>query len=309
MEVFDTIVIGGGPAGLTALLYLGRGLTNSLLLEGFGVGGQVILTDTIENYAGFPGGIAAFELVERMEAQAREFCGRIETLEVQEIIDIDKPLKTVVCSTGETFGAKAIIIASGAKARKANVHGEEEFKARGVSYCGTCDGAFFKDKVIATLGGGDTCFDETVFLSRFAKKIYLIHRRQGFRAAPIAVDRVKKIDKVEFVLDTVIDEIIGTKSVEGVNVRNVITNEKKTIALDGVFVFVGLDPTTAFLKNSGIAMSSAGYIMVNPNMETNIKGIYAAGDVTEKSERQIATAVGDATIAACQVIKYLDAMK
>lgn len=309
MKQYDAIVIGGGPAGLTALLYLGRGMANTVLLEGAGVGGQMLLTDAIENYPGFPGGIPAFTLTEQMEKQAREFGGSIETLEVSKITDLDKPIKTVVCATGETFQTKVIILTPGAKARNLGVAGEETFKARGVSYCGTCDGAFFREKTIAVVGGGDTAFDETVFLTRFAKKIYLIHRRKEFRAAPIAIDRVRKIEKVEFVLDTVIEEIYGGPSVKGIRTKNTATGMKGDIPLDGVFIFVGLDPVTGFLASSGIAMNASGYITVDRDMKTNFPGVYAAGDVIEKSERQIATAVGDAATAACQAIKYLDSLR
>ena len=309
MKQYDAIIIGGGPAGLTALLYLGRGMANTVLLEAGCVGGQMLITDAIENYPGFPGGIQAFTLTEQMEKQAREFGGAIETLEVASIENIDTPVKKVVCATGETFETKVLILTPGAKARDLGVAGEEHFKARGVSYCGTCDGAFFRDKTIAVVGGGDTAFDETVFLTRFAKKIYLVHRRKEFRAAPISIDRVRKMEKVEFVLDTVIDEIYGEQTVKGIRTRNTVSGTTGDIPLDGVFIFVGLDPVTGFLAKSGITMTQSGYIIVDRDMKTNFPGVYAAGDVIEKSERQIATAVGDAATAACQAIKYLDSLR
>lgn len=306
METYDSVIIGSGPAGLSASLYLGRGLTKSVVLEKMGAGGQMLLTSEIENYIGFPGGVNAFELVDKMEKHAKEYGIESKMFEVSEIKDIDQDVKTVISATGEVVKTKSIILTPGAKARELGSKGEKEFAARGVSYCGTCDGAFFRDKTIAVIGGGDTAFDEAIFLTRFAKKIYLIHRRQGFRAAPITIERVKNMDKVEFVLDTVIEEIVGDQKVTGVKTKNTKTGEEGHIDLDGVFIFIGLDPQTGFLKDSGIEMDESGYIKTDINMKTNIRGVYAAGDAIAKEERQVANAVGEGAVAACQVIKYID---
>lgn len=305
-EIYDSIIIGGGPAGLSALLYLGRGLTNSVLFEKMAPGGQMLLTSDIENYLGFPGGINAFELVDKMEKHAKEHGLTSKMVEVDSLKELDSETKLVVDKKGNEYKTKTVIIASGAKSRKLGVKGEDEFQARGVSYCGTCDGAFFKDKTIAVIGGGDTAFDEALFLTRFAKKIYLIHRRQGFRAAPATIEKVKNTGKVEFVLDTVLEEIYGEKFVTGVKAKNVKSGEINNIELEGVFIFIGLDPVNAFIKDSGIEMNDNGYVVADINMHTNKPGVFVCGDIVAKEEQQVANAVGEGAVAACQAIKYIE---
>lgn len=305
---YDSVIIGGGPAGLSAALYLGRGLVKTALLERGAVGGQMLLTDRIYNYPGFAGDTHAFDIVEKMDLHARQYEHERKTFEVARIENAEKEIKTLVAHSGETIETKSIIIASGAHARKLGAKGEGAFIGKGVSYCGSCDGAFFRDKTIAVIGGGDTAFDETLFLARFAKKIYLIHRRDKFRAAALSVERVKENEKVEFVLESVVEEIFGTAAVEGIRIRNVKTSEERSIALDGVFIFVGLNPMTQFLEGSGVMRNESGYVKTDINMRTTVEGIFAAGDVIEKEERQVANAVGDGAVAACQAIKYLDAL-
>ncbi len=305
--IYDSIIIGGGPSGLSALLYLGRALTNSILIEKMSTGGQMMATDTVENYLGFPEEISSFELVQKMQAHAEKFSKNpIISDEVVKIENINDKVKKVVTASGKTYETKTIIITTGGFARKLGAKGEAEFIGRGVGYCATCDGAFYKDKVVAVVGGGNSAFDEAYFLTRFVKKIYLIHRRKEFRAEPINIKHLTDTGKVEYVLDSVIDEICGEKKVTHIKIKNVLDNSIREQELDGVFVFVGQQPASEFIKDSGITMSSTGHIEANlATMETNIPGVFACGDIINKPVRQVANAVGDGAVAAMSVTHYL----
>jgi len=291
----DVVIIGAGPAGLAAAVYAGRALMKTVVLEKTIVGGQIVEAFDVDNYPGFPHGISGPELVERMAKHATKSDVEIVNDGVEDVT-AEGPLKRVKTVTGE-YLAPVVIIASGATHRKLGVPGEAELSGRGVSYCATCDGPFFRDKRLVVVGGGDAAMTEAVFLTRFASQIKLVHRRQGFRARAGHVEEARKNEKIEFVLDTVLTRILGEERVEGVAVRNTRSGEESTIECDGVFVFIGQDPNTAFLK--GLLPDCAGDVIpVDANMETEIKGVYAVGDVRKGSYRQVVTAVGEGITAA-----------
>jgi len=303
---YDVIIIGGGPAGLTAGLYTGRGRFQTLLLEKLITGGQVMTTDHVDNYPGFPEGLAGFELSQRMRDQAERFGVEIRSAEVT-ALKPGQPYHTVVLEGGEEIVGRAIIIASGAQPRRAGFPGEEEFTGRGVGYCATCDGALYRDETIAVVGGGDTALQDAVFLTRFARKVYLIHRRDQFRGARLYQEKVFANDKIEVIFDTVVTRILGEKNVTGIQIKNVKSGQESTLAVTGVFVFVGIQPITGWLSPGLLDQDEFGFIHTDEKMATNIPGIFAAGDVRVKLLRQITTAVGDGAIAAFAAEKYLEA--
>jgi thioredoxin reductase (NADPH) len=303
---YDLIIIGGGPGGLTAGIYAGRARLKTLLLEKLTHGGQMMGTDLVENYPGFPEGITGFELSDRMKQQAERFGLEMRSQEVLEL----KPGKlahTVVLPDGQ-LTAGAIIIATGARYRRLGVPGEDKLAGHGVSFCATCDGAFFKDEEIAMVGGGDNALTEILFLERFARKIHLIHRRDKFRACKYLQERVFKIAKVQVHLDTVVTEFIGQSALEALELRHVKTGEQSTLPVTGAFIAIGMVPNTAWLGKL-LPLDKWGFINTNPAMEVGIPGIFAAGDVRSKWERQISTAVGDGTVAAIAVERYLETLK
>ncbi len=306
MERYDAIIVGGGPAGYTAGIYLARAMRNVLLFEGL-PGGQAGTTDIIENYPGFPEGISGGELMEKFKHQAARFGlnirdGMVESVRID---DNDKIVKVV----DKEYVAKALIIATGADANKLGVPGEEEFRGRGVSYCATCDGAFFKGVPIVVVGGGDSAVKEAVYLTQFGSKVYIVHRRDKLRAEKANQEMAFKNEKIEFVWDSIVEEIIGDKlGVTGVKVKNVKTSKESIIEAEGVFIYVGVTPNTAFLGDL-VEKDEKGYIITNENMETNIPGIYAAGDCRGKLLYQVATAVGDAATAAWAAEEYLERLE
>ncbi len=303
MDIRDVIIIGGGPAGLTAGLYAARARLNVLLVERTAVGGQVLLTHWIENYPGFPEGISGFELIEKMKEQAVKFGLEIET---KEISDIKKENNLFYLKSGdEELKAKAVIIATGAQSNKLGVEGEEKFTGRGVSYCATCDGPFFRDQEVAVVGGGDSAIEEAIFLTKFAKKVYVIHRRDALRATKILQERAFNNPKIEIIWDTVVDEIQGEEKVKNLKLRNVKDNSVKDLAVGGTFIFVGIKPNTEFLKDT-LEMDPAGFIITDEYMETSLPGVFAAGDVRKKRLRQVSTSVGDGALAAFSVQIYLE---
>ena len=302
---YDMIIIGGGPAGLTAGLYAGRARFKTLLLEKLITGGQVMTTDQIENYPGFPEGITGYELSQRMRDQAERFGIEIRNAEVT-ALKPGNPHHTVVLEEGEEVVGRTIIIASGAQPRRAGFPGEAEFTGRGVGYCATCDGALYRDETIAVVGGGDTALQDAVFLTRFAQKVYLIHRRDQFRGARFYQERVFSNDKIEILWNTVVTEIRGDKNVSGLRLKNVKTGQESDLAVTGVFVFVGIQPITSWLSPDLLAMDEYGFIKTDDNMATSIPGIFAAGDVRAKLLRQISTAVGDGSLACFSAEKYLE---
>jgi thioredoxin reductase (NADPH) len=301
-RLYDLIIIGGGPAGLTAGLYAARSRVDAVLLERFTPGGQVLTTDWVENWPGMPDGVSGFELIERMRTQAEKFGLRIENKEVVSL-NLSDAVKEVHLSDG-IARCKALIIASGATPRKLGVEGEELLTGKGVSYCGTCDGPFYREAVVAAVGGGDTAVEESIFLTRFAKKVYLIHRRDQLRATKIAQERAFANPKIEFVWNTVVKRIRGDQKVEAIELLNVKSGHISLLDVEGVFVFVGIRPNTEFVGEE-LEKDQHGFIKVNLEMETLIPGVFAAGDVISKSLRQISTAAGDGATAFGSAERYL----
>lgn len=300
---YEVIIIGGGPAGLTAGLYTSRARLKTLLIESALVGGQMTTTEIIENYPGFPQGVTGEELSRLMEEQAKRFGLSVVN---EEIVKVgcdgeEKRVKT----TEADYSGKALIICTGAEYRKLGVPGEKEFAGRGVSYCATCDGAFFRDNEIVVVGGGDSALTEALFLTKFVKELTVIHRRDALRATRIYQERAFANQKIKFLWDSVLEEIKGDKVVQSVVVKNVKSGEVRKFNTQGVFLFVGLTPRTEFLKGQ-IELDQGGYIINNANCETSVEGVFAAGDCAKKLLRQIATAVGDGATAAFAVEKYLE---
>ncbi|MDK2924788.1 MAG: thioredoxin reductase [Bacillota bacterium] len=303
MSTYDVIIIGGGPAGLAAGLYAGRAKLKTLLLEQMLAGGQAATTDLIENYPGAPEGITGPQLTERMEEQAKKF--GVEFLMAQVTgVDLKGREKVVITSEGNYKG-KTVIIATGATHRKLGCPGEEEFTGRGVSYCATCDGAFYEDLPVAVVGGGDSAITEALFLTKFASRVYVIHRRDTLRATKVVQDKAFAEPKIEFIWNSVVEEIKGGEMVEEVRLKNVKTGALQDLPVKGVFIYVGLVPNTEFLKGQ-VKLDERGYIPVSANMETDVPGVFAAGDVTVKLLRQVVTAVGDGATAAVAAEKYIE---
>ena len=301
--IYDTIIIGNGPAGLSAAIFAARSNLKTMVI-GEKLGGQAADAHLIENYPGFPS-ISGMELMSKFEDHAKSqgveiIYGRAERFEKKE-----GTFKII--SGKEHYEGKTLILALGTTTRKLNIPGETEYLGRGVSYCATCDGAFFKDKTVAVIGGGDAALSATLYLAGIAKKIYLIHRRQGFRGEPIKLKRVKESENVELVLDAVPTGILGENIVTGLKVKNVINNTEKEIKLQGVFIEVGSTPTTVMAKELGVNLDKAGYIKVDNKQDTNIPGIFAAGDITTSSNyfRQIITAASEGSIAADSAFKFI----
>ncbi|MHB8927604.1 MAG: thioredoxin-disulfide reductase [Bacillota bacterium] len=302
-KVYDVLIIGGGPAGLTAALYAARSRLKTVVLERGMAGGQAATTHKIENYPGFPDGILGPDLGQALEQQATNFGAEFVQTEI-EGVDLSGDLKTVKAYEGEYKG-RTLILATGADPKKLGVKGEEELRGRGVSYCATCDGAFFKDQEVIVVGGGDAAVEEALFLTRFAKKVSIVHRRDQLRAAPVIQERAKANEKVAFIWDSVIDEIKGEKHVEGVVVKNVKTGETKTVPAAGIFIYVGLVPNTALLKGQ-VGLDPQGYILAGEDTMTSKPGVFAAGDCRKKPLRQVVTAVSDGAVAAMAATKNLE---
>ncbi|HEA65475.1 MAG TPA: thioredoxin-disulfide reductase [Desulfobacterales bacterium] len=300
---FDLVIIGGGPAGLAAGLYAARARLKVVLLEKAAPGGQVLITDWIENYPGFPEGLSGFDLVQKLTEQVKKVDLKIIIDEVR-FIDFSNRIKKIQLSD-RSISTHTVIIATGATPKRLGVPGEEKFLGRGVSFCGTCDGPFFKEQVVAAVGGGDTAVKESVFLTKFAKKVYQIHRRDQLRAETILQERAFANDKIEFIWDSVVSKISGSTGVEKITVRNVKTNETRELAVDGCFIWVGINPNTEFLGDE-VKLDSFGFVIVDTNMETSVPGVFAAGDVRTTPLRQVVTAVGDAAIAAFSAQHYIE---
>lgn len=300
---YDVIIIGGGPAGMTAGLYTSRARLKTLLIENALFGGQMTTTELIENYPGFPQGVSGDELSRLMEEQAKRFGMEAVSDEVTEV-GLEKDFKKVKTYGGE-YICRALIICTGTEYRKLGVPGEEEYRGRGISYCATCDGAFFKDSRIIVVGGGDSALTEALFLTKFVSELTIIHRRDALRATKIYQERALSNPKIKFLWNSVVQEIKGDSVVRSVVVKNIKTGEVKDVETEGAFLFVGLMPRTHFLKNL-LQLDEAGYILTDENCETSVKGIFAAGDCRKKLLRQISTSVGDGATAAFAAEKYLE---
>lgn len=302
-EFHDLIIIGAGPAGLAAGLYAARDKQDVVLIEKFSPGGQVLTTDLVENYPGFPEGVSGFDLMDSIRKQAERFGLKILSHEVQGV-DFKGRVKHLSLASG-SMEARSVIVATGAQPRKLGIEGEELLTGKGVSYCGTCDGPFYRDADVAVIGGGDTAVQEAVFLTRFASRVYVIHRRDELRATKIVQERAFANEKIEFVWDTIPLSIEGQTGVERLRLRNVKTNEESTLNIEGVFVLVGTRPVTEFLEDA-VDLDDQGFIKVNRRQETNVPGVFAAGDVTSETPRQIATAVGEGVTAVLDAEEYLE---
>ena len=303
---YDLVIIGGGPAGLTAGLYAARARLNAILIEKVSTGGQVLITDWIENYPGYSEGISGPDLIDKMTDQIRRFDLKIENNSVVSL-DLANTVKKIVLDD-RSITTHAIIIASGAAPKKLGVPGEDIFFGKGVSSCATCDAPFFKGGVLAAVGGGDTAVQESIYLTKFAEKVYLIHRRDQFRAEAILQERALVNDKIEILWDSVLSRIDGLSNVEEVTVEHLKTGEKTAIAVNGCFIWVGIQPITEFLPDS-VKVDAYGFIEAEANMSTSVPGVYVAGDVRNTPLRQIATAVGDGAIAAFSAEHYIEAIK
>ena len=305
-NTYEVIIIGGGPAGLTAGLYASRARLHTLLIENALFGGQMTTTEAIDNYPGFPEGVTGEELSRLMEEQAKRF--GMETVN-EEVLEVKLEGDTKRVQTSESsYLCEALIICTGTEYRKLGVPGETEFTGKGVSYCATCDGAFFKDSRIIVVGGGDSALTEALFLTKFVKDLTIIHRRDALRATKIYQEKAMANPKIKFLWNSVVQEIKGDTVVRAVVVKNVKTGEITEFETEGAFLFVGLLPRTQFLKGL-VQMDEAGYIITDENCGTSVKGIFAAGDCRKKLLRQVATSVGDGATAAFAAEKYLEESK
>ena len=299
---FDVIIIGGGPAGLSAGLYTARAKLKTLLIEGSAIGGRMSEAWEIENYPGFTEAVHGYDLGQKMFEQATKF-GVEHAQSSVTAIKVDGTDKTVTTNIGD-YVAPAVIIAGGSERRKLGVPGEKELAGRGVSFCATCDGPFFRDKVCAVVGGGDAAMDEGLFVTRYASKVYVIHRRDAMRATKVLQDKAFADPKIEFIWNTDVAAIEGESAVERLKLKNAKTGEESVLPVGGVFIAVGLVPCTDYLKGV-VDMDPYGAVMTNDKMETNMPGIYAAGDVRANSVRQVVTAAGDGATAAIYAQKYI----
>lgn len=303
VEQRDLIILGSGPAGLSAALYAARADLDPLVLTGMTLHGQASTTDIIENYPGFPEGISGPELGQLFQAQAERFGAQVE---LDEAVKVDLSKKPFVLETySKKYELKSLIITTGAAHRKLDVPGEGKFTGRGVSYCGTCDGWFFKGKDIVVVGGGDSALEEGIFLTRFAKSVTVIHRRDELRAGAILQNRAFANPKIKFIWDTIVTEILGNDAVNGVRLKNVKTEEEKIHETDGVFIFIGHDPNSQLFAGQ-LERDDMGYIIINQSMETSVPGVFAAGEVADPSFRQVITSAGMGAAAAIQATRYLE---
>ena len=299
--MYDVIIIGGGPAGLTAAIYTGRAKLRTLVLEANILGGNAGQTDQIDNYPGFPFGISGADLMENFWKQAQRFGAE---LKMEEVIGIEESPggKRVITDQGE-YLARSVIITVGARRRELEVEGEKEYLGRGVSYCATCDGAFFQDFPVAVVGGGDSAVKEALYLADIASRVYLIHRREGFRANQTAVDKMLANERIELKLNKVVKRIEGEGMMQSLILQDVKTGEEESLQVEGLFVSIGLVAAADFIE--GLLETEDGYIVTDKNMSTSIPGIFAAGDIRVKTARQVATAAGDGALAGIAVTEYL----
>jgi thioredoxin reductase (NADPH) len=304
-ETYDVVIVGSGPAGYTAALYAARANLDILVFQGFEVGGQLMLTSDVENYPGYRDGVMGPDMMDDFEAQAARFGAKMRPQNVERVDFSGRPFRLWAEDEDEPVFARAVVIATGAKARWLGLPGEERLIGRGVSGCATCDGFFFKDKRVAVVGGGDTAMEEALFLTKFAAEVLLIHRRDQFRASKIMLDRARKNPKITFITDTVVQDVLGEDSVEGVTIKNHKTGEEREVEVDGFFAAIGHAPATGIFKDQ-VEMDDGGYILQKENTMTSVPGVFAAGDVSDKRYRQAVTAAGDGCRAAIDAERWLE---
>ncbi len=299
----NLIIIGGGPAGLSAAIYAARGGLDPLVINGPEPGGQITTTSELENYPGFPGGIGGFDLMQKVTEQAESFDARL-VYEIVESVDFSGG-SYIIKTDMEEYIAESVIIATGAEPRQLGLEKEDKFRGNGISYCATCDAAFFRDQDVAIVGGGDTALWEATFLTKFASKVYVLHRRDEFRGTKILSDRVKNNEKIEVLWDTEIKELLGENKLQGIKIFNNESGEEKNLGVSGLFIAVGHTPRTEIFKDI-IELDEQGYIITDKEQQTSIEGIYSAGDVQDPEYRQVITAAASGAKAAIQAGKYLD---
>jgi thioredoxin reductase (NADPH) len=299
----ELIVIGGGPAGLTAALYAARAVLNPLVLIGEVAGGQAATTTEIENYPGFPEGVGGAALAQQMQAHAERFGAQVRFNSVTSVNLQAYPFE--VNTHTQKYTAKTIVIATGSSPRKLGVPGEDKFRGNGVSYCATCDGYFYKDRRVVVVGGGNSAIDESLFLTRLVREIKIVHRREELRADPVLQERAFENPKIQFIWNTVVEEILGDRAASEVRVRNVKTGEESTIETDGVFIYIGHVPNTRLFEGQ-LELDEKGYIVTDRRQRTSMPGVFAAGDVQDPIFRQIVTAAGTGSAAAIEAVRFLD---
>ncbi|MDR3256340.1 MAG: thioredoxin-disulfide reductase [Endomicrobium sp.] len=298
---YDVIVVGGGPAGLSAALYASRARLKTLLIEKNGCGGQMAITDLLENYPGFNEGINGFDLAVKLEKQVRDFGAKIV---YDEVVSIEHGHVKKVITVNATYETRTIIIAAGTRVKEMNIPGELKFMGKGVSFCATCDAPFYRDKDILVVGGGDSAIKEAIYLSKFAKNVTIVHRRNELKATKILQERLSLYLNISVMYDTVLKEIFGEDSIEKVTVTNIKTNKNKDLKVSGVFVFIGSIPNSLFLFD--ITLDEVGYVITDENMNTSISGIFACGDIRKKQLRQVITAASDGAQAAVSAQHYIE---
>lgn len=299
----DLIIIGAGPAGLTAGLYAARSRLRTILFERLTLGGQILTTDFVENYPGFPEGISGFELADRMKLQAEKFGLEIQN---QEVVRLEfLPKKNIVVTDKQNLESKAVILACGATPQKLGIEGEDLLIGKGISYCATCDGPFYTNQEVAVIGGGDMAVEEALFLTRFASKVHLVHRRDKLRATKLLQERVLTKEQIIIIWDTIPTRIVGKNEVEGIELKSVKTDEVSLLPVRGVFIFIGYNPNNALVKGH-MELDKLGFVLTNNDMETSMPGVFAAGDIRSKLLRQVSTAVGEGAMAAFAAEKFLE---
>ncbi len=303
-DVRNVIIIGGGPAGYTAALYAARANLRPLVIEGFNWGGQLMITSDVENYPGYADGVMGPAMMQDFRRQAERFGAEFLTDDVTRVDFSERPFHVYVGD--DDYVAESVIVATGASARQIGLPSEARLQGRGVSYCATCDASFFRDKVVTVVGGGDSALEEATFIARFASKVYLVHRREEFRASPIMVDRAQQSEKVELVLNKTVDEVLGDTKVTGIRLRDTITGDLTELETDGFFVAIGHDPNTSLFLEQLDHEPDSGYLITKgKSTETNVAGVFAAGDVQDHTYRQAVTAAGSGCAAALDAERYL----
>lgn len=301
--LYDVIVIGGGPGGYTAALYAARANLSVAILEKLSPGGQMGTTDVIDNYPGFPQGVNGFELAMQMKEGAERFGAQTQLAEVTQV-ELAGQVKTIHTSSGD-YQARTVVLATGAHPRELGLPGERELRGRGVSYCATCDGMFYRGKTVVVVGGGNTAVADVLYLSRLCEKVYLVHRRDTLRASKVYLDPLQKAENVEFVWDSEVKQLLRDQAVTGVRVRNKKTGEERDISCDGVFVAVGYLPNTELYRGQ-VELDEAGYVLADETTQTNLPGVFAVGDLRKKPLRQVVTAASDGAVAAHFIEEYLN---